>query len=474
MRKIPNRPGSRDRDGPALPRQVGTFLQTTRAHQLTGSYTDQAAEDMAAEDGKAELYTEMWGPHNREPRVIDAVNQTAETADSIISHAVETELSGRESELEDLEPEVGLAEDRVLDDLKAVETAGDDMASVRERCRGADLHVPEHHWRRMIAEGGGFTALGVGDLYFISTTFEVFGLSDSRLIGFIPVSQLQLVAFSVVMAMLLLTRLAGHLIRKVGYLIEEIKASEAQKDPNLPELARMLVRTKFKTGVAITAVLGAFGILYGLSEVRASYLKQEGINAHQGPFLLIQLGVACAGLVLAYWMSHPLDVDWRSATHHFRKAIAALKDDYAELSGIVGRFNGLLRERESLMVQFRDWTLATASDVRRLGHLIARRLQLALPEPVQEQILPDQLPVPPDPALAKAITDYLDGKPTYFKRYRPLTMDRVNERLEELDKRRNQQGVQSHDNLIEILSEARKRQPAMAGTSTNGNGKAPS
>lgn len=454
-----------------IPRQPGSPLQTSPAQVLTGAYSDKAVEEMAAEAGRAELYTDTWGESNREPREIHIVNQAAVTADCLISHQAEAELASREDALERLHPEATIVQDRVLDDIKSVETNGDELASVKEKCRQADLHVPEHHWRRMTAEIFGFVLLAVGDLYFVSTTFEVFGLSDKPLLGFLPVSALSVAASSVVIAMLLLTRLAGHLVRRIGQLIEETKAAQQQGATNATQLANKVVRSKFLIGAASVSVFGAFITLYGLSEVRASFLKQEGINAHQSYFLMIQAGVACAGLVLAYWMAHPLDAEWRSACHHYRVAVGSLTISYAQLADIVGRFNGMLRQRDAALIQFCNWTQAATSDAIRQDHLVARRIPLALPEPVQQQLLPDQLPEPPDPALAAVITDHLGGKPTYLKAYQPLSMERVEKRLRKLDKRRNQQGIESHNHLINLLSKT--RDAGLVGASTNGNGKQP-
>ena len=174
---------------------------------------------------------------------------------------------------------------------------------------------PEHNWRRTVAEFFVLGLLGFGDLLFTSTAFEVFGLSDQHL-GFLPFNELELAASSTVVAMLLCTRLAGHKIREVGLLVEQTYSGGLLTEIDEGRTRRLQVRTWFAVGTTIVAILGAVVILVGLSEVRASYLLQSGIDAHFWQFMFVQAGIAAAGFALSAWMAHPYDREHRSTKHH--------------------------------------------------------------------------------------------------------------------------------------------------------------
>jgi hypothetical protein len=422
---------------------------------------------MATEDGQAQLFTDTWGPSNRSPRLINAVDAGAETSTHLISIELAGTVGAQDEELEQRASQFPLAEEEVLAAIAAVEGTGDTIANVKEACHQADLEVPEHHWHRNAAEGSGFSLLGLGDLYFISITFEVFGLSQNHFVSFLPLSELQLVAFSVMVALLLLTRLTGHLIRKLAYLIELRESENTGKDIDQRRLRRLTIRSWFVGAIAGAGILAALGTLFGISQVRASYLQQKHIAAHSAQFLLVQLGVATAGFVLSYFMAHPLDREWRSALIHENAAVVRLKELYDELAMLVGGFNSLVRQRDADILQHRSWALATNSDASRKGELAARRHQLSLPEPTTERLLPDELPKPAAPLVVEEIDTYLAGKPSIIKVYAPLSLEKVEKRLEELEDQRRKRDVGRHEHLIKVIERERTRVFAPSG----GNGK---
>ena len=454
---------SRASKRPARQGGAGSPVATVPHQTLSGTYTDEAVELMADEEGRAQFFTSTWGPGNREPRVVNAINLGAETSTNLIALEMAGSLGDQEEVLEKLHAEFPMAEDRALAAIGELQASGDSLAAVRDDCQRADLEVPEHDVRRRLAEISGLGLLGLGDLYFISVTFQVFGLSQAHF-AFLPFSELQLVASSVMLALLLLTRICGHIVRQLGYLIEEREAERSVEDFDKRRFTRLTVRTWFAGIVAGAGTLAALGVLFGLSQVRASYLQQKGIDAHPFQFLLVQLGIAAAGFVLAYFMAHPLDNKWRSAVADDNSSAKNLEQVWTSLVTVVGSFNGLLRQREAGVIQHRDWALATNSDAARKDQLFPRRLQLSQPEPVEEQLMPNELPGPATPDLVDEVNRYLAGEASIIKFYWPLSLERVEKRLAEVDERRQRRGVQRHEFLGEVIAKARDQMLTPAGS----------
>lgn len=92
-------------------------------------------------------------------------------------------------------------------------------------------------------------------------------------VGIVPFNELQLVAASTVVALLLLARLAGHMLAGLRYCLE---ASASGADPGHGPPSQ--IRIWMEAAGALVAVGGALGILVGLSQVRSSYLAQSGVE----------------------------------------------------------------------------------------------------------------------------------------------------------------------------------------------------
>lgn len=405
-------------------------LTVRMAEVLRGTYSDESVETLATEDGGAQVFTTAWGTGNRASRAVDAINRGAEVSASLVSHELQGALAPLEENLERLGALGAGAEHDVLRAIDDVEAAEVDRERIAHACRAGDLGLPDHARVRELGEGAVFTGLGTGDLYLSTQTYEVFGLSDRRF-GFLPFNELQVAAGATVLALLVLAWLAGHQLRGVGYLLEAHR-------PGLDDASRRRVRVRqwFMAGGSLVALGGVLGLLFGLSQVRASYLAQSGMDAHASQFLLIQLGIATAGVVVSLWMSHPYDRQWRSATRHAARAAKALAGAYSVFAGLVGEFNGLLRFRVAVMNQHCDWAVATVVDAARKGQMYARRVLLAQPEPTTDPLLPDTLPVPASPPLVAAVAEHRAGGGVMFKLYEPTSLARVEARLADLDRRR--------------------------------------
>ncbi len=407
-------------------------LTVSTAQNLSGSYQDEAVERLASEDGAAQLFTSAWGSSesNRDLHAVDAINDGAAVSAGLVSHTLHGELPELERKLESLVCEVPLAEHEVFVGIDECEVAEDDVDHVQQKCGDGGLPVPDTRWQRTIGEIVALAVLGIGDLYFSATAFQIFGLSDKPL-GWLPFNELQLASSSVVAAMLMLTRLAGHFARSAAHTLSRRSEGDVKGRAPVPRRWAWIV-----AAFGILAVSGAVVVLLGLSEVRAAFLALSGVAAQTGPFLLIQAGVATAGFVLSFSVAHPFEDEWRSARGRLTRAQRALHRSCGVLSDVVAGFNATLRERNGLLCQFRDWTMATVDDAARKGHVYARRAMLAQPEPVVTEMFPNGLPAPGEPPLVAAVNDLVAGSTSPLRNYAPLAMARVQQRLDEADARR--------------------------------------
>ncbi len=471
--------GSSPRVGRSGRRAATLSVHSTQT--LAGHYPDTHVEAMGQEDGAAELQTPVWG-ENREPHAIHMVNSGAAVGGALIGHRLQEGLAAIETSLEEDAPKLAGAKHATLDAAEEVDTTTGDEVDLRAVCADEGIAVPDHRLRRFCQECLGLVLLAIGDIWFTSLAFEVFGLSDGRL-GFLPLTELQLVASSTIIALLLLVRLAGHQARILTHGIVQMAGTRGERESSSSRVRRSTRRVLVSLAMLLLGVAGALAILYGLSGVRAAYLVEQGAKPHRAEFMLIQLGIATAGFLLAYWLAHPYDQEWRSIQSDASRARSRLDRAYAGLADVVGTFNGTLRQREALLLESRSWSQGTFEDAVRKGHMYARRLHLSQREPVTEALFAAaSLPRPADSALVSEIDAYLAGEPSPFKRYEPMDMTDVGERLEALAVRRRGDA----DDRSAILHRARIVRPAKtdappnkgsngaANANGNGNGSTPS
>lgn len=400
-----------------------TRLRTTADQSLAGAYSDQAAEEMAAEEGRAGFYTEVWGD-NRAPRTVNVIRAGAEETEYLIRHSLHGVLQAIEGRLEKMLAAVGLKRAATMSSIDNLEQAVEAKGKVTERIESEDLPLPLHTKRRIVLEILGLALLGVGDLYFVSSAFQIFGLSDQRALPFLPFSQLQVASTSVIVATLLLTRLGGHVFRTLAHLIENWRVHRQSGQ----QATRVLVRTAATAVVLAASIVGLVLLLCGLGSVRESFFVMSGERVSGSLFYLIQGGVTLAGVVLSYVMAHPFDQEWRSVTHRVQSAVKRLGADYGALAGLVGSYNATLRERIGVILEHEDWSVATVNDARRQFELVARRTQLAQPEPV-EGLLFGELAPPATPLLVAEVGAQLEGWSSTLKVYPELDMAEVDKRL---------------------------------------------
>lgn len=400
-------------------------MTSAAAQRIPGTYSDEMVGQFAETDADARTATPEWGDRkNSTEHSIEGIDASAESAVDMVTTEFENDLTSVEGRLERQAPQYPVDEADAFKALDAQEQAEIEKDRVMEEARAKELTLPDHAWRRMLVELLAFVTLAVGDLYFTATAFEVFGLSDAQ-VGFLPLNELQLAATSVVSAMLTLSWLAGHQARGAAHdITQAAKGTHAR-------------RWGWVMAAAFTAAgAGALLILKGLSDVRTSFLTQQGINAEQSAFFAIQLGVAIAGFSLAFWGASPLHQKWQRVTHNLTKAAKAAHKACTKAMATAGTYNATIRERIALLQRYRAWSEAIRHDAIRKGRLYGTLFRAAFPEPVADATLPADVAGPEPSYLVTQIDALMAGDPSTLKNYSEISTARLQARLDEVDARR--------------------------------------
>lgn len=388
--------------------------------ELGGLYDDEAVVQMAHEEAALGIPGGEWGD-NTEVRTVEVIIESGRVAEGIVRHSLHSGLAGIERRLEELKPRyLGLLE-AVLSFFARLKTARQDEEKIARLCAEEGLSLPLHSLRRLLLELTGLGLVGVGDLYFLSSAFEIFGLSNGRALSFLPLSQLEVAAISVVVAMLVLSRIGGHLLRGLSHLAE--RHSLARRD-DLPEAEGLRVCLMTKVGALAVVLGGLITLVIGLAQVRATYFHNALIAVPNSLFYLIQVGVVVAAVAMSYAMAHPYDSEWRSVSWRLFVEGRSFRRSYGALAALVGSYNALLRERASYILTHEDWSLSLAAEVRRLVVLAARAYLIGQPEPTERHLI-ENLPETPVPLLVAEVGAQLEGWRSTLMVYEPLSMDAV-------------------------------------------------
>jgi len=392
-------------------------VSTSRSRSLGGLYEESAAVSMAAEDSALGILSERWG-ENTEPRVIEAVIESGQVSEAMVRHGLHSLLSQIEARLERLRARFGALKNSALlaaDSYLAARKRKEEMV---ERCEREGLTLPLHSLRRRTLEVLGLMLLGVGDLIFVSSAFQIFGLSAKPV--FWHLNELQLAALSIVTVLLVVTRVAGHEARRLahGFVnVEDEKADASRR-------ARRRASTAFLLACATSLGLGT----YGLTVVREVFFRDSSVAAPESMFYLIQVSVVLGAIMMSYTMAHPLDDEWRSVSWHARKEQLSHSIARFRAGRLAGLHNGLLRERASYILTHEDWSLALAAECRRLVILAARAYLAGQPEPVTEHLIAELPPVPV-PFLVAETGAQLEGWRSTLMVYDELSVTEIDERL---------------------------------------------
>jgi hypothetical protein len=450
------------------PPSTPSGLRPTSSRKLSGGWDDAGIDAMAQEDGQAQLYTSTWGEGNKEPRGILANNAADATAQALIAQQLYQELTDVEQQLEGQHPRFQRAQSTVLSQIDRVERADTRVEQLEERFEAEDVEVPAAGRGHHAKEFGALAALGSGDLVLNTAAFQLFGLSD-RNFGPLPLSELALAASVTVFALMFLARSAGSTLKTFTHLVGVLLFHRSDADEEQAN-RRRLARAVVAGSLCLVWLAAGVALLWAIGSVRSNFLQQQGIGAHTATFFMIQLGVFVAGVAMSFHFSHAYETEWKRTCLRLNAVSADLAAGFEQLLVVVSTYNGLIRLRENLLAQYREWALATTADTRRQNELYSRRALLAQPEPTSDELFAKSLPEPATGALVTRVGDYLEGDAQTFKRYEPLTISSIEKRLADIELRREQRRAARHD-----VAEGTRRPVGeyvdISAISSNGNGK---
>jgi hypothetical protein len=300
---------------------------------------------------------------------------------------------------------------------------------VRQESRDEGLQVPSDRGNGWYVAS--LTALMLGDLAFIAVAFQLFGLSDRLLFGFVPYTdELHIGAAASVFALLVLAHFAGIRFREVLHQVD--RRRRADDSALLPSPSWV------SAGVGAAYVVFAVALLGGVSAVRADYLAQMGVDAKTLSFAAIQLGVFAAALALSIAHAHPFAAEYKraaTAESDAEERVDRARQQHVEL---VARFNGFIDESDALIAQAGLHARLSARDTIRQAYLYMRRVQLSQPELTTEQLFPEDVPQPehPDDAGLRAELLGLTGLPELERLDTAAVLQRRKELRDELVARR--------------------------------------
>lgn len=400
--------------------QAGSGVRVTGGKEYRGGYDDAAVEAMAVEDGNNALHDEATWGKNTAARVIQMLNAAVAVLGHLVGHEFRQEALPLELELERAYPEAGSTEQDAFDDIEDEGEARREESQVAIKTRKEGLTRPQRG--DVLRYVGKLGTLVVGDLVFIAVAFEVFGLGDELLLGFIPFSsELYFAALSSVLALLFLAHHGGEELKLISHTNR--RRREAPKE----EVPAVGIGTRIYAGVWIA---GAALVLGGISVVRETYLVERGTDAHTEVFVAIQSGAFLAALAISISHAHPYARDWARVTHWVNRAVRRSRRSAARHVELVGYVNGLLDRRLALLAIAAQHARLGETDAARQALLYVRRVQLSQPEPVGERLFPAELPQPThieDEELEELIRGISD-QPEFER----LSTDAVTERRERL------------------------------------------
>jgi hypothetical protein len=386
-------------------------IRVTDGKDFGAAYDDADVLHAGEEDAGKGVFTDIFGEDNRAPRMINAICKAALVASHLIAHRLHETLIGIDSRLEPVQESIKVAKAEARTLAIAVADAAGNHRNLSERMRNEGIAPPEGGRRRLLLEIALLTPLGLGDVLFISLAYQILGLSDRPMASFLPFSELQLAASTSVAALLICARIAGHRVRRFSHLLGLLIGRPSTGSPDEAQLRRNYVAGSIQAGAeTFLALGGAAAVLMGVNAIRAAYLEGRGIPAHAGPFLLVQTGIAAAGVLLAAWFAHPYERDWKESA----AALAAVKkpfnDTVERVSAHVADYNTLRVERVHRIAQHDEWNGAQLADAARQIESYARWLLLGQPEPTTDRLLPDELPQPESAPWATRHRQALDAQ----------------------------------------------------------------
>jgi len=441
-------------------------------------YSDQDIEALAAEDGAASVHDpSMWGPNAENVRVPNAINAAHAANAGLVGYDYRGRAAQLASELEHAQENARSAEQQALDDIEEDAEARQAFLELVRRVRGEGLELPHRHatrwyWLALV----GFV---LGDLTMISVAFQLMGLSDRLILGFIPfTSAVDIAASTSVFALLVLAHCAGGYLRGVLHDLERHRTTTDQA-------VRATLPKPSGVSLLLAGVLATVGAaeLGGLSLVRAAFLSANHVRPEVWAFALIQTGVFVGALALSINHAHPYGRQLADVSRRASETTARMLSSCAAHARMVAFANELVHSLDAVLAQAGHHLAVSEADAIRQGQIYARRVQLSQPEPVSELLLAKSLPAPVAPAGTDAVAKLLAGVVERPK-FKLLSTEQVNNRREQvreqLTEMRTRQGPGPSSEPVDkgASSEGRRgsrskaRKPPSSSVATNGGSKA--
>lgn len=408
------------------PRPLAGALEVTGGEPFGSGYSDDDLRARAETEGKAQLYTEIWG-ENRPPYPMHEIVDSAGTTRSLQGHEMDAQRRVLEEEMQDRRPNISFLESTVITKIGDLELARCRKRWLEQTFEAEQLQRPQPQPGRRWLSLALMAGLAAGELYLLSPAFQVLGLSDQAFVGWLAFNPQNLAALSSVVGLLTL----AHASAKV-----EPTEVEDEEDPSRAWRVQLATSS---AGHRIL-MLAIAALLIGLATVREAYLAAtDKGNLWIGlGFVLLNLGMVIAARSASRPDSRPYAAEWRSALDD----VATAEEDYSEIreryDTAVGGYNNRVVAREALFSQYGHALAATGSDAERQVHLTASHTRLSQPEPVTERMFDDQLPTPSDSQLQADVRAYLldhENVEIPFRRYKLLKTTAVTTRYQQMEEK---------------------------------------
>lgn len=374
---------------------TGTSLVTARGRSYVSGFDDSEIDELAEQHGGKRINdSSIWGKDNADNTdlVIGQIKDASNTNKSLVAHEGHHEVDDLAAKIEDVGPKVNAAENQALEDINRHTIATLEQETKRQEIKQDGYGVP---YLKLVVYILGLGALTAGDLLLISLVYQVFGLSDKPMWGFLPVTDLQFAASVSVMGMLLLTHASGTPLRKAFNIYKQTKYQGGSD-----------LSWRLWLSVGMLSDVGALLIATGIALVRSGYMKSQQLDPAFWAFLAIQVGILAAATALAVEYAHPHRRDWRGLCIAMRRTARSQKDSINYFIGLLGTYNGLAERMPRLRAFSFLHVQASSTDASRQAKRYLHGLLMNQPEPTTERLLPKEpmaLDVPTEPEINKLL-----------------------------------------------------------------------
>lgn len=404
-------------------RSFPSALAVVDGEPFGAGYADEDVLAKAEADASARLYDPgVWGS-NRTPYPMCAIARAAETGQSLLGHQLDAaRAAGAESDLERLLVDIPLREAEVLTAIGDLEAARIAEIKLRQRLEQEKLPRPDPRPWRPWAKALILAGLVAGEVFVLTSPFQVLGLSDRPLFWFVTAQNLG--ALSGIVALLVLAH--------------GLAAKPPHERHRVPGGGRWHERLAARSEGYRASILGVVAALLGLAAVRESYLDAsgKGNGAVAIGFLLLNLAIVLAARWAARPDARPYAAQWRGVLADVADAEERLEETSTTYEQQLGTYNARRVHRDALISQYDHATAATRSDAHRQIAEFAAAARLGQPEPVTETMFDAELPAPTPNEFTTELRAYClqqTGAPTRYQRYARLAPTAVRQRHEQME-----------------------------------------